>query len=146
MGRQLPGISSELRDALDQLDVLTDEEQDIVDSWLRSGYRTSLYEVGIGDDVIGPHRSDIEDHPADAPALPAALTKIANVPPSARLISALRSLQAVSKLEFDAIANWFKFENRGDLYTLGASDEDIGTWRTIPDGIWSNDPRYAPRS
>ena len=96
-------ISSGLRNALRKLRDLTDAEQKILEAWLSSGWRTWLYRVGVGDEVIGRHRSDIEDHDRDrAPFVGdgSASHGWTALP----LVDAICSFRNLSKQEFDAIA------------------------------------------
>jgi hypothetical protein len=122
-------LGDALREALLALRELPDSEQETLDSWFSGAMRNPLRTAGISDEEIGPERAFVDYWAGDfveerVPAgLEAPLT----------LLRAVRALRVLSDEELDAIANWFRFEDRSLLWKLGAGDEVIGPVRSVPD-------------
>jgi hypothetical protein len=122
-------MNNSLRLALHAMQLLSDDEQYVLDIWFSSSSRNGFRRAGIGDDEIGPIRKRIDYWAGDF---------VENVDPIAEepspaLLTVVRHFRALSDEELEAIAAWFRFEDRKALMDLGVTPEDIGPLRSVPD-------------
>ena len=130
-------ISHRLIAALQALQNLTDDDHRLLDTWFALGTRQHLYANGLSDDDIGPTREN--DYPESDTRIPPAMI---TATPKPRLLTAVHALRSLTNDEMKAVAEWFYFADRHGLISLGATQEQIGPWRTDLDEIETDDFRY----